>query len=170
MCVRNNSIYVNVVGGVRELIVLATFQIFRLFWMYVHAETTRSWLMCLCLTWMKCLYSLQNRMTGTLVWHFKCLHGFTWWYTTGKHRARWYKTCRRESEVRMKEGWSDRQDTDVNRKRRNRIRARWRGGTEETDSEIESAKEQWVTNSGRRNTSLLARSVSLLWGTTEKKR
>lgn len=42
----------------------------------------------------------------------------------------------------MKDGWSDRQDTDVSRKRRNRIRARWRGGTEETDSEIESAKEQ----------------------------
>ena len=52
------------------------------------------------------------------------------------------KTCRREQEVRMKEGWSDRLDTDLNRKRRNRIRARWRGGTEETDSEIESAKEQ----------------------------
>lgn len=56
------------------------------------------------------------------------------------------KTCRREQEVRKNEGWRDRQTggygdelagggKDINIKRRNKTRVRWRGGTQETNSE-----------------------------------
>lgn len=82
-----------------------------------------------------------------LSWNTRCdilnvYKDLIWW---NRKRAA-DKTCRREQEVRMKEGWSDRQ-TDMagggmKTWRKNQTRARWRGGTEETGTEIEWAKER----------------------------